>query len=289
MEPVINAKRSAMIEYKREPSQRNLLALKAARSKAQQTARRCANDYWLQLSENIQQASDTGNIRCMYEGIKQATGKPVKKCAPLKSKTGEVITDQDKQMTRWVEHYLELYSRENLVSQEALDALEDVPVLEELDAEPTLEELSKAIDALSCGKAPGEDVPQDMRDAKIVTLYKNKGDRSDCNNYHGIFLLSIVRKVFARVVLARLQVLADRVYPESQCGFRAERSTVDMIFSVRQLQEKCREQQMPLYMAFIDLTKAFDFVSRRGLFQLLKKIGCPPLSCSASLPPSTTT
>lgn len=59
---------------------------------------------------------------------------------------------------------------------------------------------------------------------------------------------------------------------------------VDMIFSVRQLQEKCREQQMPLYMAFIDLTKAFDFVSRRGLFQLLKKIGCPPqlLSITAS-------
>ncbi|XP_068680344.1 craniofacial development protein 2-like [Montipora foliosa] len=77
--------------------------------------------------------------------------KPVKKCAPLKSKTGEVITDEDKQMTRWVEHYLELYSRENMVSQEALDALEDLPVLEELDAEPTLEELSKAIDALSCG------------------------------------------------------------------------------------------------------------------------------------------
>ena len=48
-----------------------------------------------------------------------------------------------------------------------------------------------------------------------------------------------------------------------------------MIFSVRQLQEKCREQQ-PLYLAFIDLTKAFDMVSRTGLFKLLEKIGCPP-------------
>ncbi|XP_068671124.1 uncharacterized protein [Montipora foliosa] len=254
MEPVINAKRSAMIEYKHEPSQRNPLALKAARSKAQQTARRCANDYWLQLSENIQQASDTGNIRCMYEGIKQATGKPVNKCAPLKSKTGEVITDQDKQMMRWVEHYLELNSRENLVSQEALNVLEDLTVL---DAEPTLEELSKAIDALSCGKAPGDDgippeiikcgkpalleplhellclcwregnVPQDMRDAKIVTLY-NKGDRSDCNNYRGISLLSIVGKVFARVVLARLHVLADRAStqsPSAGSGQRGPQST----------------------------------------------------------------
>ena len=44
-------------------------------------------------------------------------------------------------------------------------------------------------------------VPQDMRDAKIVTLFKNKGDRSDCNNYRGMSLLSIEGKVFARVVL----------------------------------------------------------------------------------------
>ena len=168
------------------------------------------------------------------------------------------------------------------------------------------DDLSEALDKLASGKAPGKDgipaeilkcakntllkelhdilllcwregeVPQDMRDANIITLYKNKGDRSDCNNYRGISLLSIVGKAFARVVLKRLQVLAERVYPESQCGFRAKRSTIDMVFSVRQLQEKCREQGKPLFMAFIDLTKAFDLVSRKGLFRILEKIGCPP-------------
>ena len=49
-----------------------------------------------------------------------------------------------------------------------------------------------------------------------------------------------------------------------------------MVFSLRQLQEKCREQQMPPYIVFIDLTKAFDLVSRDGLFKILPKIGCPP-------------
>ena len=49
-----------------------------------------------------------------------------------------------------------------------------------------------------------------------------------------------------------------------------------MIFSLRQLQEKCREQRQPLLVAFIDLTKAFDLVSRDGLFKILLKIGCPP-------------
>ena len=115
-----------------------------------------------------------------------------------------------------------------------------------------------------------------MRDAKIITHFKNKGERSDCNNSRGISFFSVVGKVFAKVILIRLQKLAERVYPKSQCGFRAGRSTIDMDFSLRQLQEKCREQQMPLYIAFIDLTKAFDLVSRDSLFQILPKIGCPP-------------
>ena len=49
-----------------------------------------------------------------------------------------------------------------------------------------------------------------------------------------------------------------------------------MIFSLRQLQEICREQKKPLYIAFIDLTKAFDLVSKDGLFNILAKIGCLP-------------
>ena len=52
-------------------------------------------------------------------------------------------------------------------------------------------------------------------------------------------------------------------------------STVDMILSLRQLQEICREQQQSLFLAFVDLTKAFDLVSRSGLFKILQKIGCP--------------
>jgi len=308
LEPTISSKRRAMLEYKSDPSQRNLQVLRAARKRAQQVARHCANNYWLQLSDSIQRASDSGNIRGMYEGIKRATGRPVARTALLRSRSGEPISSRTEQLSRWVEHYLDLYSNVNNVSQEALDAIENLPPLDALDAEPSVEELNKAIDILPCGKAAGEDgippeviksgkrallgplhellclcwregqVPKDMRDAKIITLYKNKGDRSDCNNYRGISLLSIVGKVFARVVLGRLQALADRVYPESQCGFRAQRGTSDMIFSLRQLQEKCREQRRPLYIAFIDLTKAFDLVSRGGLFLLLRKMGCPPPS-----------
>ena len=49
-----------------------------------------------------------------------------------------------------------------------------------------------------------------------------------------------------------------------------------MIFTARQLQEKCQEQNVDLYMTFVDLTKAFDTVSRAGLWKIMAKFGCPP-------------
>ncbi|XP_076034554.1 uncharacterized protein LOC143021149 [Oratosquilla oratoria] len=74
----------------------------------------------------------------------------------------------------------------------------------------------------------------------------------------------------------RLKPLAEKILPENQTGFRPTRGTTDMIFTLRQLQEKCREQYQPLYMAFIDLTKAFDSVSRELLWNTLSTYGCPP-------------
>ena len=112
--------------------------------------------------------------------------------------------------------------------------------MDELDSEPSVEELSKAVDRLASGKSPGNDgippdltkhcnttlllplhkvicqcwqegaVPQDMRDSKITTLYNNKAERNDCNNYRGISLLSMAGKVFARVILIRLHNLSER-------------------------------------------------------------------------------
>lgn len=70
--------------------------------------------------------------------------------------------------------------------------------------------------------------------------------------------------------------IAENYLPETQCGFRANRGTTDMVFVLRQLQEKCREQNKGLYVTFVDLTKAFDTVSRKGLWMIMERLGCPP-------------
>ena len=46
-----------------------------------------------------------------------------------------------------------------------------------------------------------------------------------------------------------------------------------MIFTARQLQEKCQELNVNLYMTFVDLTKAFDTVSRNRLCKIMAKFG----------------
>ena len=110
---------------------------------------------------------------------------------------------------------------------------------------------------------------EDFRDALIMALYKNKGSKANCENYRGISFLSIAGKILALIV-------SETNLPEAQCGFRPGRSTVDMIFTVMQVQKKCVEQNLDLYSEFIDLTKEFDAVNREALWDILSRYGCLP-------------
>ena len=63
-------------------------------------------------------------------------------------------------------------------------------------------------------------------------------------------------------MLNRLNVHLDQtgLIQKRQYGFRKDRGTKDMIFTARQLQEKCQEQNVDLYITFVDRIKAFDTV-----------------------------
>ncbi len=93
----------------------------------------------------------------MHDGIRKALGPTQSKTVPLKSSSWAMITDKGQQMERWVEHFSDLYSRENTGSTAALYVIQCLPTMDELDSEPSLEEPSKAIDSLASGKASGND------------------------------------------------------------------------------------------------------------------------------------
>ena len=49
-----------------------------------------------------------------------------------------------------------------------------------------------------------------------------------------------------------------------------------MMFAVRRLQELARKKNTPLFMCFIDLTKAYDSVNRTLAWTALARVGIPP-------------
>ena len=94
-------------------------------------------------------------------------------------------------------------------------------------------------------------------------------------NYRGIVLLSIARKILARVLLNRLLPPNEKILSESQCGFRSSRETTNMIFVARQIQEIFLEHKKDLYMTFNDLTDAFVSINQEALWNVLSRFGCP--------------
>ena len=277
-----------------------------AKQLTQAKLREMKDNWWVERTNELQVAADTNNAKKFFSELKAVYGPSSRGSSPLYDLDGQTLIKEPALITdRWAQHFNLLLNRQSSVSDDAIEEVPQRPVIKELDIIPTAEETAKAIKQLSCGKAPGEDgippevyklggdtlvaeltrlferlwaeeeVPQDFKDALIIHLYKNKGDRRSCDNHRGISLLSIAGKIFARIIINRLTTHLDSTFPESQCGFRSGRGTADMLFAARQIQEKCREQNLDLYMVFVDLTKAFDSVSREGLWKLLSKIGCP--------------
>ena len=114
-------------------------------------------------------------------------------------------------------------------------------------------------------------VPSDWTVGIIKVLYKNKGDINDINNYRGITLLSCIGKLFTSVINARLYnyLTNANLLGNEQVGFRPKHSTLDHIFALQTLASYYIGEGKQLFCAFVDYSKAFDFVDRTYLWQKL--------------------
>ncbi|KAK6735916.1 hypothetical protein RB195_018899 [Necator americanus] len=117
-------------------------------------------------------------------------------------------------------------------------------------------------------------VPKQWKTSKTVLLYK-KGDPHEIGNYRPICLLSVIYKLFTRVILNRIEKVLDEGQPCEQAGSRKELSTIDHIHTVSKLIEVSREYKMPLCLTFIDLKKAFDSVETEAVVEALDNQGVP--------------
>jgi Reverse transcriptase (RNA-dependent DNA polymerase) len=96
----------------------------------------------------------------------------------------------------------------------------------------------------------------EWRRSILVPIFKNKGDIQNCTNYRGIKFMSHTMKLWERVIEHRLRKLT--IVSKNQFGFMPERFTMEVIFLIRQLMKRHREQKNDLHMIFIDLEKTYD-------------------------------
>jgi hypothetical protein len=82
-----------------------------------------------------------------------------------------------------------------------------------------------------------EELPDQWKESVIVPVHK-KGDKTYCNNYRGISLLSTSYKMLSNILISRLGQYIDEIIGDHQCGFRRNRSTTDQIFCIHQILEK---------------------------------------------------
>lgn len=254
------------------------------------------------MAAQAKNAAALSNMKDLFTLTKKIAGVASRKNKPVKDLNGGLLTNVDDQLKRWKEHFESVL---NIERQEVCPTHKtNVNLLQIRTDTPSANEIIDAIKSMKNGKAAGSDniaaevlkcnpeqfaailhslfckiwisqtFPSDWLQGTIVKLYK-KGDATDCNNWRGITILSSVMKIFMKVILERMVIHIDEKLRREQAGFRANRSCVDQINTLRIIIEQSLEMRSPLYTLFVDYEKAFDSISRECIWAELRNIGVP--------------
>ena len=258
-----------------------------------ETKKLVAKDKLKQIEAEIETISNLPPHKQYYAAIRKLKAKPKNINWGIKDNDGNILTNKADILKRWANFYENLY-HDNPTPTNVEDA-------NEVQIPPILRsEVETAINNLKNNKSPGldnihaeylkaggyplisallvlfnrilttKDIPQPFKEALIIVIYKKKC-RLECENYRPISLLSHIYKLFISIIAARVKSDLYTSLPETQAAYRPGRGTIDQIFALEQIIEKSIEFNNPVYIAFIDFTKAFDSIKLSCLWDLLEK------------------
>ena len=167
----------------------------------------------------------------------------------------------------------------------------------------TIQNLRDAISKIKGGKAPGPDgvlgelfkaldaqgeeilldiynkiwrsgdVPRSWVEARVVSIFKNKGSDADPGSYRPISLLNSVYKIYAAMLQTRLAESFDERLRGTQYGFRSHRSTTQPLFILRRAMEWATMTNHNMQLLFLDWKQAFDSLDHTAMLEALKRFG----------------
>lgn len=276
---------------------------KKQRKKVKDLVKQEKQKTWEEFGKRMEENSK-GNQKLFYKTLKTLRKEKQRTTVDINDRNGQVIREEVKIKERWVEYFRELLGVEGQINRLAdSDIRESTQKGSRRDGENEeirAEEVIKAIQRLKIGKAAGIDkikpemikfigedgiemlrylfnkiwketkIPQEWEVGIIVPIFK-KGDTKECKNYRGITLLSVVAKVYERILEEKLRNKIEQQLAESQSGFRRGYGIQDHIFTIKQVSEKILEQNLEAHIAFIDLEKAFDRIPRHEVWRALEE------------------
>lgn len=260
-----------------------------------QKKRKFMEDRLISIEENYKNKQ----IRNFYQDIKKQKEGYQQPVIFLKDKNGLLVSGEEK-MKQWAEYFSELLNEnqenQNEESQENEEEIQEV--VNEIES-PDMNEIIEILKNFKNNKSPGENgisaeiykyggehvqrellaivqdvwrterMPERWKQTLLHPIHK-KGDKTLCSNYRGIALLDIAYKVFATCIRNRLNPIANKNLGEYQAGFRSYRSTMDQIFSLKQIIANSYEHGLPLHILFIDFKQAYDSVKKEKLCEILQ-------------------
>ena len=121
---------------------------------------------------------------------------------------------------------------------------------------------------LSCifGSAQNDGIVELWKHTSIKALYKQKGSRTQPENWRGISVGSTFLKLCISVILERISPWYNATILPGQCGFRKSYGCSSAIFNLQSLHHIASRTNSEIHCLFVDLKAAYDWIVRRWLF-----------------------
>ena len=264
-----------------EPHNSNLRkAVKMAEKKLRRVRKAAVLSFFWDFVRKLETRNREGDQDGFYKHLKTMNleGKRDRSSAYVKDENGVLLRDVELIRERWVRWFhTRLNAKSPRLDPNIAEGLDQWPKNMPLRVQPTMQEMTDTIRSLANGKAVGPDevsvelfkitlngdpalrrrlldivvriwrggeVPQQWKYVIIMVVHK-KRDRAECGNYRDISLVAHAGKILLKIIARRLSQCCERVgiLPEEKSRFRPNRSTTDMMFVIRRLQELARKKR----------------------------------------------
>ena len=116
-------------------------------------------------------------------------------------------------------------------------------------------------------------MPKEWKESKVVLVHKERS-KQELNNYGPVSIINVMCKLIMMVLRESINgwVEESGMLVDIQGGFRMRR-TEGNLFMLETMIEMVNIRKECLFVAFIDMEKAYDIVNRKKLFEVMRGSG----------------